>query len=237
MQDKALVIAIVVVLGICCLGIYVAVSGFLNSNPTALPNLPGVTQLTPVVITISTPTNVPTNVPVIIPTAIAATPTVSPLGVFPTFPIVTATVPVAVPPTSAPRPAAATATPVGLALPACGNSPFCPRAGSPDSGLGPGGNECPRNYIWGRVADASGKGLRDRRIRFINPTNETDAVTTKAPPDPEGAYNIPTGQLGSTWIVWLLDPSGGEASPRVTITTQAYSGVGNCPTRIDFVQR
>lgn len=33
MQDRAYAVAIFIILGICCIGAYVAVSGFLNANP------------------------------------------------------------------------------------------------------------------------------------------------------------------------------------------------------------
>jgi hypothetical protein len=82
-----------------------------------------------------------------------------------------------------------------------------------------------------------GRGLRDRRIRFKTPEGIIDSVTTKAPPDPEGVYNIPSIATNSSWMIWLLDPSGAEVSPRVTLLAQPYTGVGNCPTRIDFVQQ
>ncbi|MBM3128097.1 MAG: hypothetical protein FJ009_05595 [Chloroflexi bacterium] len=234
MQDKTYVIAIFVVLGICCLGMYVAVSGYLNSNPGAFPDLVAGFQGTPIVVTISTYTPAPTQ-PIV---ALPPTPTIpavpSPLGALQTI-TAAATI---VFPTPAPTRVvvAATFTPAS-GFPSCAGFPFCPRGGPPDFGLGPGGNECPRNYIWGRVTDASGRGLRDRRIRFRNPMGEMDAVTTKAPPDPEGAYNIPAVAIGSTWEIWLLDPGGGEASPRVKLIAQPYTGVGNCPTRLDFVQQ
>ncbi len=235
MQEKTYVIAIVVVLGICCLGMYVAVSGYLNSNPGAFPDLVASFQGTPVVISISTYTPVPTQ-PI---AALPNTPTIptvpSPLGALQT---ITAAATIGVPTPVPTRVAAASATfTPASGFPSCAGFAFCPRTGAPDFGLGPGGNECPRNYIWGRVTDANGRGLRDRKIRFKNPLGETDAVTTKAPPDPEGVYNIPAVATGSTWELWLLDPTGAEVSPRVKLIAQAYLGVGNCPTRLDFFQQ
>jgi hypothetical protein len=87
------------------------------------------------------------------------------------------------------------------------------------------------------VVGLDGRGLRDRKIRFRNPINESDTVTTKAPPDPEGRYDIAAVLPNSTWTLWLLDAGGADASPRVTLNVQIYTGVGNCPTRIDFVQQ
>lgn len=232
MQDKAYVIAILVVLVICCLGVYVAVSGYLNSNPEAFPTLVAGFQGTPVVVSMATYTPLPTQ-PII---AAPATPTLpavpSPIGALRT---ITAAITIVVP-----TPTRALASPTftpAAGFPACGNFPFCPRPGPPDLTLAPVGQACPRNYIWGRVVDVSGRGLRERKIRFKNPLGETDTVTTKGAPDPEGVYNIPSVASDSTWEIWLLDPGGGEASPRVKVTAKAYPGIGDCPTRVDFVQQ
>ncbi len=235
MQDKTYVIAIIVVLAICCLGMYVAVSGYLNSNPGAFPDIVASFQGTPVVVSISTYTPAPTQVVIALPNTptIAAVP--SPLGALQT---ITAAATIVIPTPVPTRAVVASPTATGgPGFPSCAGFAFCPRAGPPDYALGIGGDPCPRNYIWGRVTDASGRGLRDRKIRFKAPYGEMDNVTTKAPPDPEGVYNIPSVATNSTWVVWLLDAGGGEASPRVTLHTQAYTGVGNCPTRIDFVQQ
>jgi len=233
MQDKTYVIAIVVVLLICCLGVYVAVSGYLNSNPDAFPTLVAGFQSTPVVVAIGTYTPLPTPA-VIAPPATPTLPAVpSPLGALRT---ITAAITIVVPTPTRAVVASPTFTTVS-GFPACGNFPFCPRPGPPDLTLAPAGQECPRNYIWGRVVDANGRGLRDRRIRFKNPLGETDTVTTKGAPDPEGIYNIPSVASGSTWEIWLLDAGGGDASPRVKVTAIAYPGIGPCPTRVDFVQQ
>ncbi len=233
MQDKTYVIAVVVVLLICCLGVYVAVSGYLNSNPDAIPNWVASFQGTPVVVSISTYTPLPTQV-VIAPPATATLPAVpSPLGALRT---ITAAITIVMPTPTRAVIASPTFT-TASGFPACGNFAFCPRPGPPDLALAPAGQACPRNYIWGRVVDASGRGLRDRKIRFKNPMGESDTVTTKGAPDPEGIYNIPSVASGTTWEIWLLDPGGGDASPHVKVTAVAYSGVGNCPTRVDFVQQ
>jgi hypothetical protein len=236
-QDKVYVIAIVIVLGICCLGIYVAISGYLNSNPSAFPSIVSGSSGTPIFIAFNTDTPGPTNQPttlVIVPTVV---PVPSPLGAFQT---ITAAVTL-VAPTQAPtilRPLPSPTTGSSAGMPPCGSSPFCPRTGPPDFDLAPGGQgDCPRNYLWGRVVGLDGRGLRDRKLRFKNPINETDTVTTKAPPDPEGRYDIVGAIPNSTWTLWLLDGGGGDASPRVTLNIQIYTGVGNCPTRIDFVQQ
>jgi len=236
MQDRTYVIAIVVVLAICCLGMYVAVSGYLNSNPGAFHNIVSSFQGTPVVIAISTYTPVPTQPSAALPKTptIAAVP--SPLGVLQT---ITAAATIVIP-TIAPlatRPVASPTATGALGLPSCAGFAFCPRGGEPDFALGFGGESCPRNSIIGRVVGLDGRGLRDRTIRFINPLGQTGSTMTKGPPDPEGKYDIRSVATSTLWTIWLLDPAGAEVSPRVKLLSQPYTGVGNCPTRLDFVQQ
>jgi hypothetical protein len=234
MQDRSYAIAVVVVLAICCLGVYVAISGYLVSRPPAISALTPGAQATPVVVTIPTATPEPTKpvaAPVVVPTV---APLPSPLGAFQTITAATTAVATlaALSPT-APRPPS---SPTSASLaPSCSGFAFCPRGGPPDFALGPGGMDCPRNYIWGRVVDANGQGMPNVRIRFKSPSGGNGSVVSKAPPDPPGIYNIPTGQPGSTWVLWL--DAGGQASPQFPITTQIYSGTGNCPTRVDFAQQ
>ena len=234
MQDKTYIVAIIVVLGICCLGMYVAVSGYLNSNPGAFPDIVAGIQGTPVVVTISTYTPAPTQSVSALPGTPTIAPVPSPLGALQT---ITAAVTIVVP-TPAPTRAAASPTATGApGFPSCAGFAFCAQPGPPDFALGIGGESCKNNYIWGRVTDASGRGLREWKIRYQNPFGETNTVTTKALPDPEGVYNIPSVATGTTWYIWLLDAAGKEVSPRVKFIPQPYTGVGNCPTRLDFVQQ
>jgi hypothetical protein len=236
MQDKTYVIAIIVVLGICFLGMYVAVSGYLNSNPGAFPDIVASIQGTPVVISISTYTPAPTQPIVVLPNTPTIAPVPSPLGALQTI-TAAATIVVPTPAPAATRPAASSTSTGAPGLPSCAGFAFCPRGGQPDYVLGIGGNPCKSDYIWGRVTDASGHGLREWKIRYQNPFGELNTVTTKAPPDPEGVYNVPSVATGSTWYIWLLDAVGKEVSPRVKFIPQPYTGVGNCPTRLDFVQQ
>ncbi len=239
MKERSSVIAIVVVLAICCLGAYVAVTGYFNSQPSSNPlNTSGV-MATPVVTVLPTETTAPTKpavvAPVVPPTAVAVP---SPLGALQT---ITAALPIPVAPTVAPRAtqppvAVASPMPTAPAQPACANSPFCSAGGPPDSTLGPGGNECPSNYIFGRVVDTAGKGIPNVTIRFRDPTGIAANTTTKGAPDPAGMYNIPTGQPGSEWVVWL-EINGNQASPQVKLITQRYPGSGTCPTRLEFIQQ
>jgi hypothetical protein len=87
------------------------------------------------------------------------------------------------------------------------------------------------------VLDLSGQGIPDRKIRFRDPNRELGTSVTKNKPDVPGKYDIPTGQPGSTWVMWIQDDTGAAISPQVTVTTQSYVGAGNCPTRVDFKQQ
>ncbi len=231
MQDRYLVIAIIVVLAICCLGGYVAVSGYLNSNPPSLSILtPGLA--TPVIVAVSTDTPAPSKPATTAPNVPTAAPVPSPLGAFETIAAASSTQP---PPTGS-KPASPPTVAPASAASSCSGFGFCPKGGPPDYSLGPTGKDCPSNYIWGRVVDKNGNGMPGMRIRFkLVSTGETDTVVSKGPPDPAGVYNIP-GQPGSSWVIWLTD-AGNQISPQVPVTLQSYGGAGNCPTRIDFVQQ
>ena len=236
MQDRYLVVAILVILAICCLGGYVAISGYLISNPPSLSALATGVAATPIVIAVSTDTPAAARTVAAAPPSATAPPVPSPLGAFETIAAASTTQQV---PTRAPtagKPASPpTVAPVTTGE-SCGTFTFCAKGGTPDFTLGPTGNSCPSNYIWGRVVDKNGNGMPDMRIRFrLVATGEGDSVVSKGPPDPAGAYNIPV-QPGSTWVVWLTD-AGNQISPQVTVTLQGYGGAGNCPTRVDFVQQ
>ena len=235
MQDRYYIIAIVVILAICCLGGYVAVSGYLNSNPSSLGFLTPSTSVTSVVVVVNTDTPGPVKSATPAMGAPTAAPVPSPLGAFQTIAAETTQGPPT--PTGA-RPAALS-TATSAAAPAtasCAGFAFCPKGGPPDYVLGVGGDPCRANYIWGRVTDKNGNGLPSITIRYklISTGDVTDAQT-KSPPDPAGVYNFPAPP-GSVWQVWVM-ASGNQASPQVKVTAQAYGGAGNCPTRVDFVQQ
>ncbi len=233
MQDRYYVIGIIVILAICCLGGYVAISGYLNSNPISFTPLTPGTAASPVVVLVPTDTLAPTKPPATAAGAPTAAPVPSPRGAFQT--IAAATTPVPPAPT-APRAVNSPTAVSASSAPSCGGFAFCYRGGPPDYDLGPTSN-CPPNYIWGRVVDKNGNGIPNVQIRHkLVSTGDVSQVFSKSPPDPAGAYNIPTGQPGSTWLIWIID-SGNQASPQVSITTQAYTGAGNCPTRIDFFRQ
>lgn len=239
MQDRTYAVAIAAILAICCLGVYVAVSGFLNSKPPSLASSstgPG-TPATLVIVVVNTITPAPAKASATFPLVLTSAPVPSPLGAFQTITAATTVmVTRTVTPTVTPKPPAPPTAVPPPAVQSCVGFAFCPRGGFPDASLAPAG-ECPRNYIWGIVLDLNGKGIPGRQIRWKGPLDASKTETSKGLPDPPGTYNIFTSNPGDSWTLWLLDASGGQASPQITITTQAYSGSGNCPNRVDFVQQ
>ena len=240
MQNRLYAIVIlIVILGICCLGLYVAISGFFNNNPPAfIANLrgtmPAFTAIA-IVLPTGTPILLQTHTPgVISPTALPST---RPIILIPSSiaPALTSVIP---PSTSRVNPPVAQPTITSAA--GCGAFQFCNADGPPDVSLAPSSAiGCPSNYIWGRVVDLNGKGLPDRKVRYKNVTsNEVlPSVNTKNTPDVPGKYDIPTGAPGGHWVVWLQGDDGLAASPQVPILTQNYVGAGNCLNRIDFKQQ
>lgn len=230
MQDRAYAAAIFIILGICCIGAYVAVSGFTNANPNGLQiGLNSATQTPTAGVTIEIPTETaapPTNTPL--------PPTKTPIGFQPTLPPEATRGPTLdfIPTIATPEFTAtpeATATPVG-----CGAA-FCPRLGPPDP-RAPTGNPCPDNYIWGFVFDTSGKGIGGMKITLRELNGAADKVTSKAPPDPEGRFDFPAAS--GTWSVQLVDRQEDPLSPPMQIQARVpWGGSGNCPTRVDFVQQ
>jgi len=238
MQDRYYVIAIIVILAICCLGGYVAVSGYINSNPPSLPFLAPGTPVTPIVVVVNTDTPSPVTPAAPPAGATNPVPVPSPLGAFQTIAAQTTGGPAtatATKVTPAARPPTATLVPATAAA-SCDGFAYCPKGGPPDYALGVGGDPCRPNYIWGRVVDKNGNGLPNIRMRYklVSSGDVTDAFT-KSPPDPAGTYNFPA-QSGSQWLVWIVD-SGNQVSPQVPITAQVYAGTVNCPTRLDFQQK
>ncbi len=233
MQDRSYAIAIAVILAICCLGAYVGVSGLMNARaPSTAADL--LKAITPVSVVLPTETAAPTKTGETLAPPPTSLPNPTPLGAIQTITAsatTTGTLPV---PTFTVRPTSPPA-PSSPAAPTCANSIFCPSGGPPDGSLAPTGAQCPQNYIWGRVFDKNGSGVPGVRIRFKTPMGTVDSVESKGPPDPPGIYNILSPPPGGSWLVWVLDAGGGQASPQYTVVApQGYSGSGNCPTRVDF---
>lgn len=235
MQDKSSVVAIVVVLGICCLGMYVAVSGYLNGNPSGVLSTPPAVQATQVVVNIPTDTPAPIKPVTAQPGVPTIAPVPSPLGAFQTITAATTLiVPTQLP--TAPRPAAsATTSAPQPASQSCAGFQFCSKGGPADLSLGPGGSECPRNYIWGLITDGAGKGIPNVRVRFKAPNGDTGETVSKDKPDVPGKYDVlsPSG----TFVIWLLGAGEAQLSPQVSVLVQPYAGSGNCLMRVDFAQQ
>lgn len=233
MQDRAYAAAILIIIGICCIGAYVAVSGFMNANPDGLSiglNLPTQTPTGGVTVEIPTETpGPPTNTPL--------PPTKTPIGFRPTDPPEATRGPTLdfIPTIETPE---FTETPLPTATleipPGCG-APFCPRLAAPDP-RAPTGNPCPGNYIWGFVLDRNGIGIGGMKVTLRETSGAGDKVTTKAPPDPEGRFDLPA--TGGTWTVQVVDRQENPLSPPIQVQANvSWGGSGNCPTRVDFIEQ
>lgn len=230
MQDRAYAAAIFIILGICCIGAYVAVSGFFNANPEGFS------------LALNSATETPTaGVTIEIPTETAAPPTFTPLPPTET--------PIGYQPTAIPEatrgptldfiPTIATpeftATPEASATPPGCGAEFCPRPGPADSGA-PGGNPCPSHLIWGFVLDKNGQGIPGVKIHFSDASGNAGDKDTKGPPDRPGIYDIPVGS--GVWTVQVFGKREQVRSPPFQVAVgQSWGGTGNCPTRVDFFQQ
>ncbi len=236
MQDRTSVAFIIITLAICCLGLYVALSGYyINTPPAALANVTVAPIAASTIVNIVSATDTPRTI-LTTPSAIP-----SPLGAFQTItaaitlarPTATLTPRVAIAP-----PAPPTALPAIVGAASCADFSFCPQGGVPDSRLAPTGAACPRNYIWGQILDASGRGISDARIRFKGPLGGLETVASKGTPDPPGIFNILAPAPGGTWLIWMVDSANNRISPEISVNApQGFAGGGSCPTRVDFVQR
>lgn len=238
-QDRAYAVGIFIVLGICCLGAYVAISGFTNANPNGLSlNLNSAT-LTPTTQSaeIVTETIGLATVPPLI-TLTPGQPTNTPKGFIPT-----ATSPTRGTPSPAFLSDLSTATPTTFARVAsptttaarC-SSPFCPRIGPPDANLAPTGRACPTDYLWGIVYDKNGVGIPNMEIRYQQINGVSDHVFTKGPPDTRvGGYDIVASS--GQWVLQLFASSKAQ-SAQFTVQVRAPSGNSTtCPTRVDFIEQ
>ncbi len=239
LQDRAYAVGIFIVLGICCLGAYVAVSGFMNANPGGLTlSFAADTPSPSPASTVKSTTEAPAAVTVPpLPTVALVPPTNTPKGrkPSPTSPSHGTPSPGFLTDLVTLTPPAPAATATSVSSSDCG-SRFCPRLGGADPSLGPTGQACPGNYIWGIVYGRNGEGLANRTIRYHDPQGESKDIQTKAPPDPAGRYDIPTPG-GGTWTVQLVE-GGQPLSPAYRVQArQRYNGGSICPTRVDFVEQ
>jgi hypothetical protein len=233
-QDRAYAAAIFIVLGICCIGAYVAVSGFMNASPQGMG------------LGLSSGTQTPsTQSAVEIPTG--------------TVPPPSSTAPATEPPTNTPKGYVAPPIPTiqhgptldlptvpAVALPTvtysastqanCGY-PFCGRIGVADPKMAPTGRDCPPDYLWGVVYSKYGAGISNWQIRYKQTGGVSDHTNTKGPPDTRiGGYDIVAAN--GTWTLQLYDPAGNvKSAPFQVMAGQPYSGGSTCPSRVDFVEQ
>lgn len=235
LQDRAYAVAIFLVLGICCIGTYVAVSGFMNANPQGLslglnaaasetPTPANVVEISTATLESATETPGPTEAPTSTPKGFKPSPTAT-IRRGPTLDL----------PTAAPL-EVTTATVAATVQVGCG-FPFCGRIGQPDPKMAPTGRDCPTDYLWGAVYDKAGTGLPNWQIRYQQLGGVTDKVATKGPPDTRiGGYDIPVGS--GTWVLQLFDSGGNvKSAPFQVVSRQPYAGGSTCPSRVDFVQQ
>ncbi len=249
LQDRAFAVGIFVIMGICCIGAYVAVSGFMNASPSGLGLGLGLGDTTPSpvvqpslavaagTIEVATPTP--------FPSVTAAPPTNTPKGFKPSptpvsrgtpSPSFLSDIPTAVPVTPGTPSTSATqpATAVAPVSSTCGYK-YCPKInGAPDD-RAPTGKPCPPSYLWGFVLNSDGKGAPGVQVRFTTPEGESDRTFTKAPPDPAGRWDVTAGS--GMYTIQILDQNNKQLSPAVQIRAGVTDPSGaTCPTRLDFVQ-
>lgn len=243
MTDRSYAIALVLILAICCLGVYVAVSGFVNSAPqsTSAKTLQPVAPSTLIVLLTNTETPSPSEQSATVESMSTIPAMPSPLGAFDAVTgtaTVTGVVAIVLPTLRLPTLPVITPTQAGPLPPgaqSCAGFAYCASPGPPDASIAPTNAPCPRNYVWGRVFDTAGRGLVDVRIRYRVPNGNVGTAVSKAPPDPPGKFDIITPAPGGTWIIWVLDAVDKPASPQVAVVApQDYQGSGMCPTRVDF---
>lgn len=229
MQDRAYAVAIFIILGICCIGAYVAVSGFLNANPDGFSlAMNGSTETPTIGVTVEIPTETPAP-----PTNTPLPPTATPVGYQPTDEPEATRGPTLdfIPTVATPE---FTATPEATETPpGCGGS-YCPRLGPPDS-RGPKGATCSQEYIWGFVTDKNGESVSNIRIHFREIDGAEGDARTKGDPDPRGRFDFPAAN--GTWTLTMWSKDGDPVSPAIQVRAgEPWGGTGNCPTRVDFVQ-
>ncbi len=228
MQDRAYAVAIFIILGICCIGAYVAISGFLNANPQGLTMALYSATVTPTLgVTIEIPTE--TAAP---PTDTPPPPTRTPKGFKPTDTPAFTRAPTLdfIPTIATPE---FTATPEPTNTPSSCGAAYCPRLGPPDS-RGPKGNTCSTEYIWGFVLDKNGEGVPNIRVHFREAGGAEGDARSKGDPDPRGRFDFPAAN--GTWTVQIWTKDGDPVSAPIQIQAgQPWGGSGNCPTRVDFI--
>lgn len=256
-QERFLPVAILSVLGICCIGTYVAVSGFMMASPKGLDlSFLGAARTAAAFNagTVTFPAETATRL-ARAPTLIAAGPgtetaTITPVGFKPSAtpsPSRTSTEqrqPTALPNVTFAVTRQATQGGGQTAVPtqpnsvntACGFE-FCPQPGPPDASLAPTHQACPSGYLWGQAYNETGVGVGGSLGWKVIATREggtAEVFPLKTSPDPEGIWNVATGGGGS-WTLQLLDGNNRPLSSKYSIAAGNVNGpAGTCGTRVDF---
>ena len=241
MDNRAYALAFMGVLGIICLGAYVAISALFDVNGDPLIRFDSGTAA-PTVIALGTRaagtrTATPTSTPFVpyLPTLDFAT-------VTPALPTATYTLPplpsprllptrTPTPPpgdTSTPPPPGVTVPPSPSATPT--NAP--PPGGYPYSYSGPSveRRNCVSQYIiYGYVRDAHGQGMAGVHIRysarFPHPIDFPTAGTRSG--GEAGYYELTAGTSGNEFDVTLIESGDQPLSPTVHVSTSGFEN-GNC---------
>lgn len=210
-ESKGYAIAFLVVLCIIGAGTYVAVSAILGHGRDALPVSDQPTPTTVRIADVPTATRpLATNTPVVIPTIALPTPTL-------------------LPPTNTPAPP--TPTPVETPTPTPTNTPSGPTPAPipptpsgdytfhQDGPVRPG--SAPGCGIFGYVRDAQGTLLQDIRVNVSNEWGFVIPQPARSKPvdaPDAGYYDVTLNLVPGRWYAVVVDESGNEISPVVTVT-------------------
>jgi hypothetical protein len=234
MENRAYAFAFLAVLGIICLGAYVAISALFDLNGDPLIRFDNGNGAPTVVALGTRPAGTRTATPTItpflfiIPTLVFPTPTPTPLP-----PTLTPTLP----PLPTPRPLPTrtpTQQPGDSSTPGPPPTPtYTPVPGFyPFSYSGPSieHRNCVSQYIiYGYVRDAQGQGMAGVRIRFSakypHPIDFPPASTRSG--SEAGYYELTAGISGNEFDVTIIESSDRPLSPTVHVSTSGFDS-GNC---------
>ncbi len=255
MESRAYAFAFLAVLGIVCLGAYIAVSALvdssgapiisLNETPvpreltstrsaTRTPTRPSTPTSTPVVILTVI---LPTNTPFVLPTATWTLPPFpTPRLIFTPTPRPTATPTPTEVPSPTPVPPTPTPLPTNTSLP-----PPAPTSTAAPSGflyrqdgpIAPDPNkDCSGQYIFGTVRDANNAPLPGVRIRLKDSYKQDVRVRTKSGID-AGVYDHQIGITPQLWTVLIVDAGDTPLSAAVNVNFEGVNS-GKCWLRLNW---
>ena len=240
MDNRAYAFAFMGVLGIICLGAYVAISALFDVNGDPLIRFDSGTAGPTVIALGSRATGTRTTTPTNTPFVVGVPPLVFPVTT-PEPPTATPTLPPLPPPRPLPTRTATpgssdtlTPPPPGVTLPPPSATPtnVPPPGGYAYSYSGPSveHRNCVSQYIiYGYVRDAQGQGTAGVRIRysakFPRPIDFPPGSTRSG--GEAGYYELTVGTSGNELDVTLVESSDRPLSPTVHISTSGFES-GNC---------